>query len=211
MAGVYVLQQVVQQAALHGPLGQAFLWHGNVQFWPPFLFVINTDWMWRPWTLVTSTMSHSFGDIQHLVFNGLFLYFFGPAVERIVGARRFLLLFFAAGAVAGVAQVHTGAWMETGHPLAYGPFGGALGASGALMALFGVLMVLTPNQKVGLMMILPVPLWVAGILYAALDVLGVFAPSQVGHFAHLSGMALGLGYGWVLRERMRKRGLRLVY
>ena len=165
------------------------------------LFVIDTDWPARPWSLATSTLSH--GSPQHLLLNGLFLYFFGPVVERIVGRRRFLALFFVAGALSGVTQVHLSAAL--GHP------NGALGASGALMMLFGVVMVLLPREKILIYGIVPVPMWAAGIGYAALDILGALNPSSpIGNFAHLSGMALGLGYGAWLKGDFRKRGLRLV-
>ncbi len=218
IAGIYLLQLLTLEWTRTDAfgLGQEFLWHGLPHYWPDFLFVINTDWMWRPWTLVTSTLAHSFADVNHLLFNGMFLFFFGPSVERLLGVKRYVALFLAAGALAGVTQVHAVAYAESGDPLAYLSRGGALGASGALMALFGILMILTPNQKVSLFFVLPVPLWAAGIGYAALDLLGVFTPrsilgGNIGHFAHLSGMALGLAYGLWVKLDWKKRGLRLVY
>ncbi|MES2153545.1 MAG: rhomboid family intramembrane serine protease [bacterium] len=216
MAGVYVLQLLTVDAAGSNTwgLGRAFLWHGLPHHVPDFLFIINTDWMWRPWTLATSTLSHDFADANHLLFNGLFLFFFGPAVEHILGRLRYVVLFFVAGAASGVVQVHAVAFDASHDPLLFIPNGGALGASGALMALFGVLMVVTPMQKVSLFFVLPVPLWAAGIGYAALDLLGVVSPpagGNIGHFAHLSGMAIGLGYGAWVKADWKRRGLRLVY
>ncbi len=208
MLAVYIAQQV-SLGYLH-----PFAWHGLTHQWPDFLFVINTDWMWRPWTLLSSTLAHDFVNPNHLIFNGMFLFFFGPAVERLLGWKRFVTLFLVAGAVAGVAQVHAVAFELTGHLMGYLPDGGALGASGGLMALFGLLIVLTPNQKVALFMIVPMPLWIAGIGYAALDVLGVVSPrfgGNIGHFAHLSGMAVGLLYGLVVKAAWKRRGVRLVY
>jgi membrane associated rhomboid family serine protease len=197
MAGVYVLELLLVS------LGRTVAYRGDrfdLAYWT---FIINTDWAWRPWTLVTSTLAHDPSNFTHILFNGLFLFFFGPLVERIVGVRRYLILFFVAGAVSGVAQVHLAA--------ALGPGGGALGASGALMALFGLVMVLLPKEKILIYGIVPVPMWAAGIGYALLDVLGVLNPySRVGNFAHLSGMALGLAYGVQVKRDMKRRGLRLV-
>ncbi len=213
MVGVWILQQVALMvvrsafAALDGgatslPFGLA-LYRGEPVDLASFTFVLDTDFLWRPWTLVTSTVAHSFTDITHLVFNGLFLFFFGPTAERLVGTKRFLVLFFLGGALSGVLQVELAS--------AFGNGGGALGASGALMLLFGLLIVLLPNQKLLVYGVLPVPFWAAGIGYAALDVLGTFNPaSRIGNYAHLSGMALGLAYGWWFRRDLARKGMRVV-
>ncbi|MCA1811522.1 MAG: rhomboid family intramembrane serine protease [Halobacteriales archaeon] len=194
IVGVWVLELLL--------LPQPVSYAGGTTSATAYGFVINTDWPSRPWTLVTSTLAHDPRNISHLLFNGLFLFFFGPLVERIVGTRRYLVLFLVAGAVSGIAQVHLSA--------ALGHGGGALGASGALMALFGVVMVLLPKERIFIYGIVPVPMWIAGILYAALDVLGVLNPySPVGNIAHLSGMALGLGYGAYVKQDLKRRGLRL--
>jgi membrane associated rhomboid family serine protease len=79
--------------------------------------------------------------------------------------------------------------------------------------MFGVLMLLTPKATIFLMLLpIPIPLWIAGIVYALLDVLGVLSPADnIGHFAHLSGLALGLAYGWKVRGEMRRRGESIVH
>jgi membrane associated rhomboid family serine protease len=211
IAGMYVLQQVVQayqDARVHALLaGQggfvpAVLYGGRPVTLADWLFVIHTDWPLRPWTLLTSTLSHDVGHFTHILFNGLFLFFFGPTVERLVGRTRFLTLFLLAGALSGIVQVHLSA--------ALGDPRGALGASGALMMLFGLVMVVLPRQKILVYGIIPVPMWAAGIGYAALDVLGAFNPySSVGNFAHLSGLALGMGYGMWQKQDWKRRGMRL--
>ncbi len=185
IGGIFVLQLVT--------LGISPLLHREI-------FTIQTDFWLRPWSLVTSTLSH--GGFYHLLFNGLFLFFFGPTLERIIGMKRFLVWFFVSGAVSGAAQVTI-----TG--ILYGG-GAALGASGALMMMFGTLMVLMPNEKILIWGIVPVPFWIAGIGYAALDVLGAFDPGNgIGNFAHLSGMAIGLALGYKTKKDMARRGMYL--
>lgn len=185
-------------------------WHGRGFSYGSLLFTVDTDWVWRPWTLITSTLSH--GGVFHLLFNGLAIYFFGPGVERLVGRKRYVALFFIGGALSGISQAHLAAWWHLGDPWAAGP--GALGASGAIMAIMGILMVLTPRSRITLILVfVPVTLqmWMAGIAYALMDLLGLFNPaSNIGHFAHLSGLALGLAYGWWAKEDLKRRGLRVV-
>ncbi len=157
-----------------------------------FLFTVSSAWYLHPWGLVTSTFAHSIGSLSHILFNSLILFFFGPIAERLLGTRKFVTLFIISGAISGLIQV-------TLEP------GAALGASGALMMVFGMLVMVMPNEKLLIYGIIPVPFWVAGIGYAALDVLGAFNPSDgIGNFAHLSGMALGLWLGWDLKRRARK-------
>lgn len=146
------------------------------------LFVIATDWFVRPWTLITSTLAH--GSANHLFFNGLMLFFMGPLAERTIGRRNFLILLFVSGALSGIVQVHLSSLT--------GGAGAALGASGALMAMFGVLVRFYPKQKVLLFGIIPLQFYVVALLYLAMDVLGAFDPNNgIGNFAHLGGLAIG--------------------
>ncbi len=183
IVGVLLLQWLVL-----GSLGEAF------HYW---LFAVSPVWYLHPWSLITSTLAHDPYDLTHILFNGLILFFFGPIVEQILGTRKFLWLFLLSGAISGIAQVT----IEPGF---------ALGASGALMMTFGVLVMLMPREKLLIYGIIPVPFWVAGLGYAAYDVLGgFFWDDNVGHFAHLSGMALGLWLGWDLKQRRKRQQKRV--
>jgi rhomboid family protein len=141
----------------------------------------------RPWSPLTAVFLHSANPL-HIIFNLIFLYFFGIALEQRVGSRRLLGLFIVAGVLSSIAQVAL--------------FGDvALGASGALMGILGTLTVLSPTMQV-LFYFVPLPLWILTVLFVALDISGLFgAPSGVANLAHLAGLAAGLAYGWRLRRR----------
>ena len=47
---------------------------------------------------------------------------------------------------------------------------------------------------------LPMPIFIAGILWAFGDFIGIFVPSNIGNIAHLVGMGVGLLFGLVLRS-----------
>lgn len=181
---------------------------------PTFIdvFAIHVDWMYRPWSLVTSTFSHALGTLNHLFVNGLFLYFFGPSVENIAGRRRYVAFFLIVGALTGIAQVSIESLGSVYYP-AYFEARPALGASGALMGLFGILLVLTPKSKMIIFPLpVPIPFYIAGFVYVLMDVLRSFNPeSTVGSFAHLSGIAFGAAYGFKIKRDLARRGLRLVY
>jgi|GEM_PF-562920 len=196
MAGTYILELVVA---------------GLSQEWFELVFPISYGWWLHPWQLVTSTFSHA--SLTHLFFNGLFFYFFGPNIEGIIGRRRFVVLFLVTGAISGVVQVHLPAILTNLSGYDFGSSAGALGASGALMGVFGVSLILLPNSKMIVFPIfVPVPLWVGGIFFVLLDLVGALNPnSGVGNFAHLAGLALGILYGLQVKEGLRRRGLKIVH
>ncbi len=169
------------------------------------LFTINTHEPLAVWTWVTSVFAH--GGFGHIVLNSIVLYFFGPVVEKRIGSAKLVGLFVAAGALAGLAQV--GAALLT-HPAWYGePLTGAtgsavLGASGAIAALMGVLTVLNPNLRIYLYFVLPMPLWLATLLFAGYSIfvssVGGIGAGGVAQLAHLAGLGIGLLYGAKLKR-----------
>jgi membrane associated rhomboid family serine protease len=184
MAAVYVLQRIVI-------LTTSPEVHHSI-------FVLNPGNLEYVWTWVTSIFAH--GNLPHLLINGLVLFFFGSLLERKIGTDRYLALFFVAGIVAGLSQGV--ATLVTVDSLTLRD--GALGASGAIAAVLGTLTVLNPNLRVYLWFFIPMPLWVLTIGFAAYDIFfaatGGVGAGGVARLAHLSGLALGLAYGWKLKQ-----------
>ena len=162
------------------------------------LFVLESVRLLDIWTWVTSIFAH--GSPMHLLFNAIVLYFFGPIVERKVGSKMFTLLFLGAGMAAGLAQVGVG--------LLISQPGAVVGASGAILAVMGVLTVLNPNLRVLLFFVVPMPLWLLTLGFAAFSVVimmgGGIGAGQIAHLAHLIGLVIGLIYG----EQLRRAGKR---
>jgi membrane associated rhomboid family serine protease len=136
----------------------------------------------QPWQTVTYSFLH--GSLMHLLFNMLALFMFGGEVERLLGARRYMNLYFVSVIVAALTQLIFSA-VAAGDPYP------TVGASGGI---FGVLLayaVYFPNRTV-VLLIPPIPLparWFV-ILYGAFELyLGVTGTQEgVAHFAHLGGM-----------------------
>ena len=101
------------------------------------------------WTIITSMFTHESGF--HLFVNMFSLYFLGNFSEKIVGRKRFIWLYLLAGVVGGIAFV---GFAKLGMGFAKGAalFGGfedaAVGASGAIFGLLGLLAVLVPKNRV---------------------------------------------------------------
>lgn len=159
------------------------------------IFTLESDWLTQPWTIILSVFSHDPFVLNHILFNTLALLFFGQTVERLIGTRRFTYLFLGAGAVAGIAQVIL-------TKILFNVDTGVVGASGALQAIMGTLTVLAPRLTILVFFVVPAPLWALTALYVVFDLVGAISPgSQVAHFAHLAGLAVGLWFGYHLRQK----------
>mgnify|MGYP000678181844 FL=1 len=162
------------------------------------LFVLRSTHPEYVWTWITSVFAH--GGIFHIAANSIGIFFFGQVVERRIGTKRFVALFLASGAVAGLAQI--GASILLSPAIATG----VVGASGALLAIMGVLTILNPGLTVYLYFFLPVPIWALTIGFAALSLLQGFGQvgggAGIAHWAHLAGLAIGLIYGLYVQDQI---------
>ena len=150
------------------------------------LFLLDTDAISQFWRFFTAIFLH--GDFGHLLYNVFALALFGSMLERLIGGRRFLVVFFVAGILANIVSVNF--------------YDSSLGASGAIFGVIGALVLIRPFMVVWAFG-LPMPLILAGILWAAGDVIGIFMPSNVANLAHLSGMFFGLIFGALYRKYSR--------
>ena len=101
----------------------------------------NGDGFWKMgvadgawWQLVTSAFTHI--EIWHIAMNMFALFVFGPALEGIVGRTRFLAIYLLGGVAASVMVV----WASY-------EFSSTVGASGAIFALLGALLVVARKGR----------------------------------------------------------------
>ncbi len=162
-------------------------------------------------TLVTASFLHA--GIFHLAGNMLYLFIFGPAVEERLGARRYVIFYFAAAVAAGIAMVAMG-------PDSHVP---VIGASGAIAGVLGAYFVLYPRGRITTILplllmwpILGIPayfyllLWFVAQLYAAIAS-GAQGPlvGGVAFWAHVGGFLFGVAIGPML-ARVRVNPIRRV-
>jgi uncharacterized protein len=115
------------------------------------------------WTILTSMFMH--GSIFHIFANMFSLFFVGNFLEKIIGKKRFFWLYLISGILGSLAFVVASFFMgDIGIP--------AVGASGAIFGLLGMLAVLVPFAKIYL---------IAGplILIVLEVVLGIFVPTKL--------------------------------
>jgi membrane associated rhomboid family serine protease len=145
----------------------------------------------RPWTWVTSIFMHA--DIFHLFFNMFALLMFGLYLETRVTPRQYLAIFFAAGLLGNAAY-----WISA--PSSTIP---AVGASGAIYGVMGMLAMLYPGLIVYIAYA-PMPMIFAAVIWFFMEFTGMFTPSNIAHQAHLAGLIAGLTYGLYIRKQRKK-------
>mgnify|MGYP006273910059 CR=1 FL=1 len=150
------------------------------------------------WRLFTFQFLH--GNLLHILFNCIALYFFGPLVEQWWGSRRFLAFYLLCGVIAGIAYVLIVAtipsivfpeWFVTSgehltHPL--------VGASGGIFGILVATALLFPKLKV-MLLIPPVPMTMRtmALIFLGIAVFSVLVGGRNagGQLAHLGGAAMG--------------------
>jgi len=172
------------------------------QYLPDFKLYFILDSEFKPYQLVTHMFSHAPG-FRHILFNMLSLFFLGSYVEKFMGPKRFLILYFVSGL--GAILAHSGIdyveYLQTGDP----NFIPMLGASGAVYGVMIAFAVLFPHQKL-MLLFPPIPikaryLAIGLIAYDLFRGLGS-SSTGVAHFAHLGGAVAGalITYWWYKRR-----------
>lgn len=156
----------------------------NMMFEP---FVINTrkDWF----RLVTHGFIH--GNIPHLAVNMFVLFMFGTRVEEGYaaighgGLLPFLILYLAGITLSSLPGYYKHRWDPTYR---------AVGASGATSAVVFAAILLSPMDKM-MLLVLPIPTraWVFGILYLGYEwYMGQRGNDGIAHDAHFAGAVVGI-------------------
>lgn len=136
--------------------------------------------------MLTSGFLH--GDLMHLAFNMLTLYFFAPIVIDTFGNLNFLYVYFISLVAGSLLTMYF-------HKNEY--YYRAVGASGAVTGIIYSSILLYPEMTLGLFFIIPIPGYLFGIGYLLYSIYGMKAKNDnIGHTAHFGG-AIG-GYLFTL-------------
>ncbi|MEM3405459.1 MAG: rhomboid family intramembrane serine protease [Candidatus Pacearchaeota archaeon] len=159
------------------------------------LFILKGKYLW---TIITHFFMHA--NSFHLFANMISLFFIGNFVEKIIGRKRFFRFYILSGIFAALFFVLF-SFLFNKDINSY-----AVGASGALFALGGLLMILLPKIKVYVFFFLPMPLWL-GMLFMllALWAVSISLGLTIANTAHLGGLIIGLLYGFYLKRKYRNK------
>jgi len=146
----------------------------------------------RFWTPVTYMFMHA--GWMHILFNMLWLYWFGQIFEEYVGKKRTLGLYIMgglAGALLFVLAFNT-IPAFTHANAAY--LSVMVGASASVMAIIVATATLLPDYTISLIFIGPVRLKWLALFFVIMDFLGITGLNAGGEMSHLGGALLGYVY-----------------
>jgi membrane associated rhomboid family serine protease len=179
--------------------------------WFTNLFSLYPNVLRQPWhlyQLLTYGFLHDVGDLRHIVYNMIGLWFFGRAVEYRYGSREYLAFFLVAVIAAGLVWV-LGEFAANRRMV---DFPAMLGASGGVTAVLILFALNFPHQTVLFMFFIPMPMWVLALILVGVDAMGaVNRAGNVAFTAHLGGAVFAFLYfqwGWRL-ERFLPSGAML--
>jgi membrane associated rhomboid family serine protease len=167
------------------------------------LFALSLEGMRRGWYWQLITFQFMHGGFLHILGNMLGLYFFGRAVEEMLGPRGMLKLYLLSGTLGGLCHVA----LCLAFPAYF--YQGVVGASAGVFGLIAAFAVSAPEQPITMLVYFFFPVtfkakWFL-IIEAVLAVGGLFMPGAggVAHGAHLGGMLTGIAFikwsGWLGR------------
>ncbi len=148
----------------------------NLGFDPSF-----PTFLTQPWRLITYAFIHA--GFLHFVFNMLWLWWMGRAVEETVGPRSFTVIYLGAGML--------GALLDAAIAQVFG-FAFVIGASGAVTGVLVAFAMLYPRAPIMLFLFPPIEARYFVVGWIAIDILFLGSNDGVARLVHIGG-ALG-GY-----------------
>ncbi|MDN7133923.1 rhomboid family intramembrane serine protease [Halomonas sp. MC140] len=143
------------------------------------------------WRLLSPAFLH-FG-LMHLIFNLMWVWYFGRQIEALQGSRTMLLLLIVAGIGANITQYMTGTVL----------FGGMSGVVYALLAHVWLMSRRVPQSGFFVPQMLVV-FMLGWMVFTMTGLAGSVGFGNVANEAHLGGLLVGLVTGWYYSSRRLK-------
>jgi membrane associated rhomboid family serine protease len=144
----------------------------------------------KPWTLVTYFFTHE--GFFHILFNLLFLYWFGSLIMEFLGSQKFVNLYVLGGLAGGLFYIliyNTLPYFSQQVDVSR-----MLGASAGVYAIVVGAATFMPNYTISLILLGPVRIKYIALFYVILSFAQSAGPNAGGELAHLAGAALGFIY-----------------
>ncbi|MFH0762024.1 MAG: rhomboid family intramembrane serine protease [Bacteroidota bacterium] len=150
----------------------------------------------KPWTIVTYMFLHY--NFMHILFNMLWLYWFGKIFLEYLNAKKLVSVYLLGGLAGGLVYV-----------LSYNlfpafaeevPAAVALGASAAILAVVMAISFYVPNYSISLIFIGRIKLKYIALISVLIDILSIRSGNAGGHIAHLGGALFGFLYATQLQR-----------
>jgi len=150
----------------------------------------------KPWTLITYMFLHE--DIWHILFNMLWLYWFGTIFLQILDQRKLVAIYLIGGICGAILYIIS----YNIFPVFNGKINEstAIGASASVMAIVVAIATYVPNYSVNLLLLGRVKIKYMALAIFVLTSLLEFSNNSGGKLAHIGGAVFGYVYAMKLRQ-----------
>jgi len=152
--------------------------------------------LYRPWTLITYMFTHY--DFLHILFNMLWLYWFGGLFLQFFNERQLGGLYVIGGIAGGLLFM-----------LAYNIFpyfrnaascSFLMGASASVMAIVFAVSFYQKDMEINLFLLGRMKLIYLALLSFVIDLLAMTSANAGGHIAHIGGALLGIWFASLIKQ-----------
>jgi membrane associated rhomboid family serine protease len=150
----------------------------------------------RPWSPITYMFLHF--DFWHILFNMLWLYWFGRIFLEYLSERQLLFTYLFGGLAGAVMYILSFNIFPKFEELYQQSI--ALGASASVMAVVVAISYYVPNYRINLLFLGPVRILYIALFSIGLDILMIKSSNSGGHLAHLGGAIWGFYFIYMLRK-----------
>lgn len=179
--GVFLCSQLLKIG--YGLFQYSFTW---IERWLA-LSASFTALIGKPWTLITYMFLHA--DLWHILFNMLWLYWFGALFLRFFTSRHLLGLYLLGGIFGGL--MYMVCYNVFPYFSSHVPYATLVGASASVLAIVVATAVRAPEMPVRLLILGELKLKYFALLTIILDLLMINSANAGGHLAHLGGALSG--------------------
>ena len=158
--------------------------------------------LYTPWTIITY-MFTQFGFL-HLLFNMLWLYWFGSIFMNTFSGSKLTGVYILGGISGAIVYIAAYALFPAFELERYQSW--AIGASASVMAIVFAVCTYLPNNKIYVFLIGPVKLIHLALFTAIIDLLSIPSGNAGGHIAHLGGAMFGYLFTLSLRRNFDLTG-----
>jgi membrane associated rhomboid family serine protease len=153
-----------------------------------------SEFITRPWTLITYMFTHDLSGILHILFNMLVLYWFGRLFVEYLGSDKLIAMYLLGGMAGAIAYLLVFNTIPFFSQMIDQRAMIMVGASASVNAIVVATATLLPNYTFFLLFFGPVRIkYIAGI-YVFLSFLGSVQSNAGGNIAHLGGALIGFIY-----------------
>lgn len=142
----------------------------------------------QPWSLLTYMFMH--GGLLHILFNMLWLYWFGALFLNVFSAKHLRGLYILGGICGGILYMAAYNVFPYFRPYIDNSF--MVGASASVLAIVAAAAYREPNYPIRLFLLGTLRLKYLALIVIGMDLLFITSDNAGGHIAHLGGALAGL-------------------